>query len=77
MTARVKTVRVRVAKKSERSWHDRYYCRSASHPRLKVKYNEQIIPELEEGVQVLQPDAGCPCQKVVVSMGVGAALPAT
>ena len=32
---KVKTVRVRVAKKSGKGWHDRYYCRSASHPALE------------------------------------------
>ena len=42
-------------------------------PRLKVKYNEQIIPELEKEFKYSNPMQVARVQKVVVSMGVGAA----
>ena len=42
-------------------------------PRLKVKYNEQIIPELEKEFKHSNPMQGARVQKVGVSMGVGAA----
>ena len=44
-------------------------------PRLKVKYNEQIIPELEKEFKYSNPMQVARVQKVVVSMGVGAAAP--
>ena len=42
-------------------------------PRLKVKYNEQIIPDLEKEFKYSNPMQVARVQKVVVSMGVGAA----
>ena len=42
-------------------------------PRLRVKYNEQIIPELEKEFKYSNPMQVARVQKVVVSMGVGAA----
>ena len=42
-------------------------------PRLKVKYNERIIPELEKEFKYSNPMQVARVQKVVVSMGVGAA----
>lgn len=42
-------------------------------PRLKVKYNEQIVPELEKEFKYSNPMQVARVQKVVVSMGVGAA----
>ena len=38
-------------------------------PRLKVKYNEQIIPELEKEFKYSNPMQVARVQKVVVSMG--------
>ena len=46
-------------------------------PRLKVKYNEQIIPELEKEFKYSNPMQVARVQKVVVSMGVLVPLPAT
>ena len=43
-------------------------------PRLKQKYNEQIVPELEKEFHYSNPMQVARVQKVVVSMGVGAAL---
>ena len=40
---------------------------------MKVKYNEQIIPELEKEFKYSNPMQVARVQKVVVSMGVGAA----
>ena len=42
-------------------------------PRLKQKYNEQIVPELEKEFHYSNPMQVARVQKVVVSMGVGAA----
>ena len=42
-------------------------------PRLKQKYNEQIVPELEKEFNYSNPMQVARVQKVVVSMGVGAA----
>ena len=42
-------------------------------PRLKVQYNEQIVPELEKEFKYSNPMQVARVQKVVVSMGVGAA----
>ena len=42
-------------------------------PRLKQKYNEQIVPELEKEFHYSNPMQVARIQKVVVSMGVGAA----
>lgn len=42
-------------------------------PRLKQKYNEQIVPELEKEFHYSNPMQVARVQKVVVSMGAGAA----
>ena len=42
-------------------------------PRLKQKYDEQIVPELEKEFHYSNPMQVARVQKVVVSMGVGAA----
>ena len=42
-------------------------------PRLKQQYNEQIVPELEKEFHYSNPMQVARVQKVVVSMGVGAA----
>ena len=43
-------------------------------PRLKQKYNEQIVPELEKEFHYSNPMQVARVQKVVVSMGVAPLL---
>ena len=42
-------------------------------PRLKQRYNEEIVPELEKEFKYSNPMQVARVEKVVVSMGVGAA----
>ncbi len=71
---KVKTVRVRVAKKSGKdAGMTDTTVEAPATPRLKQKYNEQMVPELEKEFHYSNPMQVARVQKVVVSMGVGAA----